>query len=137
MSAVVKCSTKLKERRDLVSALDKIGVPKDKVKVAAVGEYVEHLGYGGVKDKADVSISRSWHGGYGDISFQRGADGNYVQISDDLDGPKHDRAAGGKFSQLLTQYYAASAADRALRQQGFTTKIERDGDIVRVRAQSF
>jgi hypothetical protein len=133
MSAMIKCKTEMRRKDDLVSALRKI-VSHDKIEVAKDGEYITHKGYGRATSKVEVRVDRSWHRGYGDLSFVK--DGNtFTQVSDDLDDPRLDSACGGKFSDLLKQNYAASAAERSLRAQGFSTKTETGADgKIRIRA---
>ena len=137
MSAVIKCKTRLKNQGDLVTALKKIGVAENFIKIAEPGKTVTHKGYSGATEEAHVTVDKTWHGGYGGISWRKEDDGLFVQIADDLDEAKWDRKAGGPFTQLLTQYYAAAAAERALRVQGFITKVEREGDRVFVRANTY
>jgi hypothetical protein len=137
MSAIITCTTKLKNKNDLVEALKLMGVPKEHMQVAGYGETVKHNGYGNQKRQVEVNISKKWHSGYGDIGFEKTEDGTYQLHQDDLDARKLEGKSGGEFMVRVQQFYTASVSARTLKENGFVPEIKTEEDRVLVRAVAY
>jgi len=137
MSAIITCTTQLKNKKDLVSALKLMGVPEKHLQVAEYGGTVGHSGYGRQKRRVEVNIAKAWHRGYGDIGFNKQKDGTYELIMDDLDGGKMAKEAGGEFPIRIQQFYTAAVSVRTLTEQGYSPKVTQDKEMIRVRAIAY
>lgn len=142
MSAKMTIKTNMKQADQIIGALIAMGVPEDQIQHAPEG--VEVSGYRGKSyGEAQILIPKKWHGGYGDVGFAQQSDGTYQAVMDDLDNYRLCRKLqvevpkGAGFASLTGQWYAATAAKRALRQQGFRAKIKQDGPNLRVLAQQY
>ena len=148
MSALLVCKTEMKNLPAILEALELAGVPKA-VTVISRGSTEEALldfeGYGDQRAKAQVVVRRSWHGGYGDFGFLKDSEtNNYNFLVDDLDDTgslvrkvRKDGDTYRSFSGRLSQWYAAAVTKRALKAQGFSTKVQQDGGKIRVMATAY
>ena len=138
MSAIVICTSKLKNKKDLIEAFKLMGIPPQYIAIADSNEKLEHKGYGTQRESVEVNISKSWHSGYGDVGFDKRSEDTYDIIMDDMDKYKLSNVCGGgDFKQKLSQHYSAAVAIRALKSQGFASKISWDKDKIRVRALGY
>ena len=134
MSNYVKmvAGPKMKNHDDVVDALRKTGIPASEI---TVGKH-QMSGYRGAKRDVDISVKKSFHGGYGDFGFVK-EDGSYTMIVDDLDDKgRLARKIGcaSKYSGYVAQWYTALQAQRALRLDGFSSQIKKEGEKVVVLA---
>ena len=128
MSALITCETCMKDQQAVITALEKLGVPRDQILVASPGELLELSGYGRQSAKVEILIKKAYHGGYGDVGFAKSENGSYQVYVDDLDdGGRLGLKVGTKFSSGVNQWYAAVVAQKALKKQGLMTKVKKDG----------
>jgi len=130
MSHYVKCKTKIKDEAVLVTALGKLGVPKEAIDVAEPGKRLDYKGYGSQAGTANVVVRKDkFHKGYGDVAFCKGEDGFYSCTVDDMDdvGSLAKMVEVASFSSSVSQWYSALKARKALMKQGLSAKISRNG----------
>lgn len=136
MSALITCETCMKDQNAVITALEKLGVPREEIQVASPGELLDLVGYGRQSAKVEILIKKSYHGGYGDVGFAKGENGSYQVYVDDLDdGGRLGAKVGTKFSSGVNQWYAAVVAQKALKKQGLVTKVKKDGNKIVVVAK--
>ena len=127
MSALVTCTTNMKDEKAIVNALVRMGVPQSEIEI---GDSIKLNGYD--KQTADVNICvrKSFHGGYSDVGFTRKSSGVYDIMVDDMDdvGRLAVRCGVKNFSSSVKQWYSALKTQRALKNQGLSVKINRDQD---------
>ena len=148
MSALLECKTEMKNMSAILEALSLIGIPKEEVHKAESSkeeDLLDFFGYGKQRAKAEIRVSKSWHKGYGDFGFLKpsGSD-TYDFLVDDMDDQgalvRKTRKEGESytsFSQRLSQWYAAAVTKKALKNQGFITKVQEDGGKIRVMATAY
>jgi hypothetical protein len=122
--------------KSIVLALEQMGVPKNKIEVAQERR-LTLSGYNGQSCEVDLCVERAFHEGYGDFGFLLSSDNNYDIVVDDMDnvGRLAVRLGVKNFSTSVKQWYSAVKAKKALRNQGLSAKINRDGDRLVVVAQ--
>ena len=136
MSALITCETCMKSQSLVITALQKLGVPKEVILVANPGELLDLAGYARQGAKVEILIKKDFHKGYGDVGFSKDDKGNYMVYVDDLDDVGSLRKkVGTKFSSGVNQWYAAVAAQKALKKQGLVTKVQKRGDSITVVAR--
>jgi len=133
---MIKCETNMTDRKTLLSALDKLGIPQDAIVCSdTTSETIKLRGYNRQTADAEIIIKRDvYHKGYGDVGFVKNPSGTYSCIVDDMDdvgslarkagltnSPEGSRAT---FSKSVNQWYSALTAQKALRRQGLSTKIK-------------
>ena len=129
MSALITCETCMKDKNSVIAALEKLGIPKEEIHVAAPGEMLELIGYGKQRAQVEILIKKSYYSGYGDVGFAKGENGSYTVFVDDLDdGGRLGAKVGQKFSEGVNQWYAAVVSQKALKKQGLMTKIKKEGN---------
>ena len=128
MSALVKCSSKMKNKDQIVTALKMMGVPAESILSSDSG--MELRGYQSQKATVEVLVRKAFHGGYGDFGFSRGDNGTYEILVDDMDdvGSLARKLEVNKFSSSVNQWYSAAVAQRELKKKGLYTKIKKDGN---------
>lgn len=138
MSHLVTCKSCMSDKEAVLSALKKLGVPSEMIKVAQDGETLNLQGYmKGHTAKVDILVDKSFHGGYGPFGFAKGEDGNYQVFVDDMDdrGALARATSTATFSKGVSQWYSALKAQKALKKQGLSTKIKQDGQKLVVLAK--
>lgn len=127
------------DREGIAKALKQLGVPEDKIQIA-VEEALTLQGYGAQKRNVEMLVAnKDYHNGYSDFGFSRenGAK-EYSMFVDDMDDVgKLAQKAGvtGKFSDSVSDWYAAFKAQDALKKQGYYAKIKSEGDKLVIVAQ--
>lgn len=136
MSALITCETCMKDKKAVITALEKLGIPREEIQVANPGETLELIGYGRQRAQVEILIKKSYYSGYGDVGFAKGENGGYTVYVDDLDdGGRLGAKVGQKFSEGVNQWYAAVVAQKALKKQGLVTKVKKDGNKIVVVAK--
>lgn len=139
MSALLTCRSCMTDREGIAKALKQLGVPEDKIQIA-VEEALTLQGYGAQKRNVEMLVAnKDYHNGYSDFGFSRenGAK-EYSMFVDDMDDVgKLAQKAGvtGKFSDSVSDWYAAFKAQDALKKQGYYAKIKSEGDKLVIVAQ--
>ena len=136
MSALITCETCMKKQDLVITALENLGVPKSEIQIAEPGESLELVGFNRQRADVEILIKRHFHNGYGDVGFSKGKDGSYKVYVDDLDDVGSLRKkVGTTFSTGVNQWYAAVAAQKALKKQGLVTKVHKKGERITVVAR--
>jgi hypothetical protein len=122
------------DKNAVLQALERLGVPSASI---AVGK-VKLCGYSGQTQEVDICIQKKFHSGYSDFGFAlNGQTETYDVVVDDMDnvGRLAIKLGIKNFSQSVKQWYAAVKAQKALKNQGLSAKVHRDGDRLVVVAQ--
>ena len=128
MSHYTKLVTKIKNRANLVKALQKLGFREDQIEVHDEAQNL--YGYQGNKreQKANVIIRRKNVGqASNDLGFVLQEDGTYGAIISDFDSHRYNE----RWRQDLDQKYAIEQAKDAFTQEGwsFTETIDKQGQV--------
>ena len=141
MSALITCESQMKNRKELIAALEQIGVPSKVIRTSSGDEKLNLQGYGRQKGEVDVLIKNAeFHNGYGDVGFNKNSAGTFDVLVDDLDDVgalKRKVKAPKSFTASLKQHYSALVVAASLRKQGFFPSIKQDGTKLKVVARSY
>ena len=138
MSHLVSCKSCMKDKDAVVAALKQLGVPPEMIQVAKDGNKLKLQGYYSTHTaEVDILVSKDYHNGYGPFGFTKGDDGSYQVFVDDLDdkGALAAKTGTNQFSTGVSQWYSALRAQKALKKQGLSTKIQKDGQKLVVLAK--
>ena len=138
MSHLVSCKSCMKDKDAVVSALKKLGVPAELIQVAKPGEKLNLQGYyKSHTAKVDILVDKSYHNGYGPFGFSQEADGSYAVHVDDMDdkGALARKTNTNQFSTGVSQWYSALKTQKALKKEGLSTNIKKDGNKLVVLAK--
>lgn len=133
MSKTLTLKTNMKDKDTIVEVLKHLGVPVADIQVSE-NNSLQRTGYERRNQGCDILIARTHFGGYGDLGYQRGTDGTYSALVDDLDDRNRLRRAYGEegvpldFTKQVSQWYAAKKAERGLKRKGLKTKTTRTED---------
>jgi hypothetical protein len=125
----------MKDKKTVLSALKKLGVPDDMIVVAEEGKTITLQGYyTSHKSEVEILVKQEFHGGYSGFGFAKNDDGTYgihVDDSDDVGGLVAKTGATNSFSKSVNQWYSALKAQKALKRQGLVAKVkEEDGKLL-------
>lgn len=137
MSALVTCTSCMNERKSIILALEKLGVPKASILVGKKAK-IKLDGYNGQTQDVDICVRKSFHSGYSDFGFTLNDETKtYDVVVDDMDnvGRLALRLGVKNFTTSVNQWYSAVKAQKALKNQGLTSKVHRDGERLVVVAQ--
>ena len=137
MSALVTCTSCMKDRKALLQALERLGIPVVEVLIGEDGR-ISLQGYGEQKQDVDICVRKKFHAGYSDFGFSLNpATSTYDVVVDDMDnvGRLAVKLGVKNFTQSVNQWYSAVKAQKALKNQGLSAKVRRDGDKLVVVAQ--
>ena len=130
MSHLVECKTNMRNKKTLMDALEKMGVPSDAIEVSE-GSPIKLNGYLSQTANVDICVRKEkYHKGYGDVGFSLGSDGSYVVHVDDMDDVRSlaSLSKNKSFSNGVKKWYAACASQTALKKMGLSTKIHKNDD---------
>ena len=139
MSHYVKCKTHIKDRKTLITALERAGVPTKFIKISDNGKSIDLNGFinnSGIT-KAEVVVSKGYHNGYGDVGYVLDKDGTYLCVVDDMDdvGSLAKKAGVNSFTTSVNNWYGALKSQKALKMQGLDAKITSSGSKIVVLAK--
>tara|TARA_B100000131_G_scaffold221323_1_gene212815 strand:- start:10187 stop:10579 length:393 start_codon:yes stop_codon:yes gene_type:complete len=121
----------MKDKKTVLSALKKLGVPASMIQVAEEGKTLTLQGYySSAKAEVDILVEKDFHNGYSGFGFSKNPDGTYGIHVDDMDdrgGLVRETSASESFSQSVNQWYSALKAQKALKSQGLTAKVKEEG----------
>ena len=135
MSHLVTCKSCMKDKKTVLAALKRLGVPEDMIEVAEEGKTLTLQGYyKSHKSQVEILVKQGFHGGYSGLGFAKGEDGTYGICVDDMDDRNalvSKTSAKSSFSQSVNQWYSALKAQKALKRQGLVAKVkEEDGKLL-------
>lgn len=135
MSHLVTCKSCMKDKKTVLAALKRLGVPDDMIVVAEEGKTITLQGYyKNLKSEVDILVKQEFHGGYSGFGFSKTEDGSYGICVDDMDDKGaliNKTGASNSFSQSVNQWYSALKAQKALKRQGLVAKVkEEDGKLL-------
>lgn len=135
MSALIVCSSNIKDRDVLLEALKKVGVPSDAV-VVSKDELLQ------MSDrrlrKVDVLVKKVLFRGYRDVGFKKNDRDVYDILMDEDDEVKLRRLFKLEvpFKEKLQQWYAAIKTKKTLRRKGYAVSTEDEGTSIRIHARA-
>lgn len=133
MSEMQKVTVEFKDQDCLVSALEEMGYSPEVHATA-----IDMIGYGGVKRKANVIVSKNQFGGMANAGFQKMEDGTYTLHVDDYDWGSH----GKRFNlNKIKQNYTKATIKKYVNNTSkyvLVNETEEKGNIkMRIRIQEF
>ena len=137
MSALVTCTSCMRDKQALLQALAQLGIPVAEILTSEDGKILLR-GYEKQKKDVDICVRKSYHAGYSDFGFSLNTStSTYDVVVDDLDnvGRLAVKLGVKDFTQSVNQWYTAVKTKKALKNQGLSAKVRRDGDKLVVFAQ--
>jgi hypothetical protein len=138
VSAKVTVKTQMKDAAMIVEALKLMGIPADRIQQDEAGMPIN--GYRGKNwGLAHILVPKAYHRGLADIGFVKNGD-TYDLHVDHIDTYSISRKLkheGRKFEDVANQWYAAAVSRKTLVDQGFNTRIQRDGERLKVLASMY